>query len=336
MPHLPLVPRVAVIVVAFESGDALTRCLDSLSGHEVVVVNNGPPGPEIELAAARARVVQSSNDGFGAGCNRGARETDADVLVFLNPDTVAQPGAVDALAARLDDESIGVVQARLGLLDRPDRLNSGGNVLHIAGLAWPGAYGEPLETVSKVRDIAYASGAACAIRAELFRELGGFTEQLFLYQEDLDLSWRARQRGLRVVVEPAADVMHDYVLERPDRRKEYYLERNRLIFVLTAYSTRLLLLLAPVLLAAELALASLAVRQGWGREKARGWAWLVRHRGWLIERRRAVQTARRAPDRELARFLTPVLDPRMLELPAGAAVANGLLSLWWRGVRVCL
>ena len=329
-------PRAAVIVVAFRSGEALTRCLDSLEGEDVIVVNNGPPSPEIVDAERRVRVLNTPNDGFGAGCNRGAASTDADVLVFLNPDTVVKPGAIEALASRLDDESIGVAQARLALLERPTLLNSSGNVVHISGLAWPGGYEDPVTSVDGVRDIGYASGAALAIRAALFRELGGFTEELFLYQEDLELCWRARQRGLRVVVEPAADVLHDYVFERLERRKEYYLERNRLIFVSTAFSSRLLLLLSPVLAAAELGLALLALRQGWFREKARGWAWLLRHRAWLAGHRRAVQSTRAVDDRELAQFLTPVLDPRMLELSVGVDVANRMLSVWWSGVRVFL
>lgn len=328
--------RSTVIVVAYESGAALTRCLDSLEGLDVVVVNNGGRGPEIEEAERRVRVVQSANDGFGAGCNRGARETDADVLVFLNPDTVARPGAVEALARRLEDRGVGVAQARLRLLQRPDELNSSGNVLHVSGLAWPGGYGDPAETLDAVRDVAYASGAALAIRADLFRELGGFAEELFLYQEDLELCWRVRQRGLAVVVDPEADVLHDYVLDRSDRRKEYFLERNRLVFVLTAFSGRLLALLAPVLLAAEVGITLLALRRGWLREKARGWAWLVRHRGWVARRRRLLQAERRVPDRDLARFLTPVLDPRMLELPGGVGLANRAVSAWWRGVRVFL
>jgi GT2 family glycosyltransferase len=326
-------PTVAAIVVAYNSGEALTRCLDSLraDGVPVVVVNNGGP---IAVERDGVQVVEAErNLGFGAGCNLGARATDADVLVFLNPDTVAHPGAVAALA---DSAGAAVVQARLRLLDRPELLNSSGNVVHVSGIAWPGGYGEPAEELQEQREIGYASGAALAIRADLFRELGGFTEELFLYQEDLELCWRARLGGHRVVVEPRADVLHDYVLERADRRKEYYLERNRLIFVLTAYSGRLLLLLAPVLLAAELGLALVALRQGWLREKARGWAWVARNASWVTGRRRATQALRRVPDRELARFLTPNLDPRMLDLPSGVAVLNGLVSAWWRAVRVVL
>ncbi len=322
--------RAVAIVVAYNSGEALVRCLDSLDV-PVVVVNNGDP---IHLEREGVRVIQSErNDGFGAGCNRGAAQTDAEVLVFLNPDTVVQPGAVAALA---EAASVGVAQARLRLLDRPEILNSSGNVLHVSGLAWPGGYGDPADSLTERRDIPYASGAAFAIRSDLFRELGGFTEELFLYQEDLELCWRARLAGRRVVVEPGADVLHDYVLERPERRKEYYLERNRLIFVLTAFSGRLLFLLAPVLLAVEAGIALVALRQGWLREKARGWAWLARNTSWLAAHRRQTQALRRVPDRELARFLAPAVDPRMLELPRGVAVLNGLVSAWWRAVRVFL
>ena len=281
-------------------------------------------------------MIDSDNVGFGAGCNRGARETDADVLVFVNPDTVVQPGGIEAFARALEPSDVGLVQARLRLLQEPERLNSSGNVVHVSGLAWPGGFGDPADALTEPPEIPYASGAAFAIRADVFRELGGFTEELFLYQEDFELSWRAHLHGLRVLVVPGADVLHDYVLERPGRQKEYYLERNRLIVVLTAYSTRLLVLLLPVLLAVELGISLVALRQGWLREKLRGWLWLLRNRAWLVEHRGRTQALRRVDDGELAHFLTPVLDPRMLELPAGIAGLNSLVTIWWRGVRVFL
>jgi GT2 family glycosyltransferase len=321
------------IVVAYNNGVALSRCVDALRADDVpvVVVNNGEP---VDVARDGVQVLEAGrNRGFGAGCNLGAHATDAEVLVFLNPDTVPQPGAVAALA---DAAGTGIAQARLRLLDHPELLNSSGNVVHVSGLAWPGGYRDRADAITERREVPYASGAALAIRADVFRELGGFTEELFLYQEDLELCWRARLAGRRVVVEPAADVLHDYAFERPDRRKEYYLERNRLVFVLTAYSARLLLLLAPVLLAVEVGISLLALREGWFREKARGWAWVARHASWLARQRRATQALRRVPDRDLAAFLTPVLDARMLELPGRVAALNWLVSTWWRAVRVFL
>src|SRR5690349_21278997 len=178
------------IVVAYENGAALDRCIEALraDGVDTIVVNNGSP---IELE--QVRVLQGhGNIGFGAGCNLGARHADGDVLVFLNPDTVAQPGAVAALAAVLEDQTVGVAQARLRLLDEPELLNSSGNVLHVSGLAWPGGYRDRADELATAREIPYASGAACALRTATFKELGGFTEELFLYQEDLELCWRAR------------------------------------------------------------------------------------------------------------------------------------------------
>ena len=199
-------------------------------------------GEHVEIAAVDNDARSVDNVGFGAGCNRGARETDADVLVFVNPDTVVQPGAVAALARALEDPDVGVVQARLRLLDRPELLNSSGNVVHVSGLAWPGGYGDPADDAHRAarRSPTRAARRSRSAR-DVFRELGGFTEELFLYQEDLELCWRAHLHGLRVLVVPDADVLHDYVLERPGRQKEYYLERNRLIVVLSAFSARLLL-----------------------------------------------------------------------------------------------
>ena len=276
-------PRISVVLVAYHAGAALVRCLDSLATQDVdleaVVVNNGSEDPEILAAERRhfVRVVRPGrNLGFGAGCNVGAADARGDVVVFLNPDTVAAPGAIGELAATLDDPSVGIAMARLLLLGQPAQLNSRGNVVHVAGFGWAAGYGEPADVpAGEPREVPYASGAAMAMRAGDFRKLGGFTDALFLYQEDLELAWRARMRGLKVVMNPRADVYHDYDFERNDA-KRYYLERNRLVFVLSAFSGRMLALLSPVLVAAELGTAALAAREGWLTEKARGWAWLAR------------------------------------------------------------
>jgi GT2 family glycosyltransferase len=329
---------ISVVIVAFESGESLTRCLDALapapeggSSIEAIVVNNGTRGPEIERAekADFVRVATpGSNVGFAAGANLGARRARGEILVFLNPDAVAEPAAVAELARVLADRSIGVAMPRLRLLDRPELLNSAGNELHITGLAWAGAYGERAEEYRELREITYASGAAMAIRAELFWELGGFTEELFMYQEDLELSWRARLRGYRIVLAPGADVYHEYEFGR-NPAKQYFLERNRLIFVLSAFSPRLLLLLAPVLTTAEIALLALAAREGWARAKLAGWWWCARHLGWLVRHRKETQRLRRIPDRELAPLLSAVIAPGMMRTPKAVELANPVVNAYW-------
>jgi GT2 family glycosyltransferase len=298
----------------------------------VIVVDNGG---DVELRDGVTVISPGRNLGYAAGNNLGARRATGEALVFLNPDTVVAPGALAALVAPLADPSVGIVTARLRLLDAPETLNSAGNEVHVTGIGWAGGYGEPAASVTELRDVAFPSGAAMAVRRELFEELGGFTDELFLYQEDLVFGWRVRLRGLRVVVNPAADVYHEYEFAR-NPGKQYLLERNRLVFVLSSYSPRLLALLAPVLVSTELGMLALALREGWARDKAAGWAWLVRNRRWLRRHRRETQALRRVPDRELARFLSPVVAPGMIPVPAPIRLANPLMRAYWRLVRRAL
>jgi GT2 family glycosyltransferase len=301
------------------------------------VVDNGG-GPEIAAATAREGVTVISparNLGFAGGCNEGARHATGDALVFLNPDTVVAPGALDELIRPLADSTIGIVSARLRLLDRPELLNSAGNEVHVTGIAWAGLYGEPAERVTELREVAFPTGAAMAIRRELFEELGGFTEELFMYQEDLELGWRVRLRGLRVVVNPAADVYHEYEFGR-NPGKHYLLERNRLVFVLSSYSLRLLLLLSPVLASTEVAMLLLAVKEGWARDKLAAWGWLIRNAGWLRRHRRETQRLRRVRDRELAGYLSPVVAPGMIPVPSPVRAINPLVAKYWELVKKAL
>jgi GT2 family glycosyltransferase len=329
----------SIVIVAYDSGPVLERCVESVRrddpDHEVIVVNNGGRGPEVDAVAKLSGVElvdAGGNIGFAAGCTLGAERASGESLIFLNPDTTVAPGAIGALCRALDDPSVGIAMARLRLMDRPELLNSSGCVIHFTGLAWSDGYGEPVESLTELREITYANGSALAIRTELFRSLGGFTPELFIYHEDLELGWRVRMRGLRVVIDPAADVLHEYDYGR-NVKKNYFMERNRLIFVSSAYSLRMLLLLAPALVAAEAGLTLVALRQGWFRDKARGWLWVVQNARWLAAHRRRLQSERVVPDRDLARHLTSVVDPKMVDVPAVVKVANPFLERYWALVR---
>jgi GT2 family glycosyltransferase len=328
--------KVSVVIVAYRSGEMLGRCLASLerdtsADKEVLVVDNGPEVDEIEQARAREDVEvlgDGANLGYAAGSNLGARNATGDVLFFLNPDTVVEPGTLGALARRLEDESIAIAMPRLRLLDEPELLNSRGATVHLSGMAWSDGFRAPAASLDGVLDIPYANGSVLAIRRALFEELGGFTEEYFIYLEDLELGWRARMRGLRIVLDPAGDVLHDYEHAR-NPTKNYFMERNRLVFVGTAYSTRLLFVLTPVLFAAELGLLLISLREGWLRDKLRGWGWISGHARWLMEHRRRLQRERRVPDRELAGHLTAVADPQMISVPPAVRGANRLVAGYW-------
>jgi GT2 family glycosyltransferase len=234
-----------------------------------------------------------------------------------------------AVAARPE---VGIASASLRLAETPELLNSAGNPVHVLGLSWAGHLGEPAAGFPTERRIASASGAAIAVRREVWNALGGFTERFFAYCEDADLSLRCWQQGWDVVYVPDAVVAHHYEFSR-NPLKFYLLERNRLVMVLSVYETRTLLLLSPALLAFEVAMLAVAVVNGWLPAKLKGYRWLLAERRWLRAHRRDVQRVRTRRDRDLAGLLTARFDQSVLPLPRGGGLLNTAMNAYWGGVR---
>jgi len=336
--HQP--PSVSAVVLAYLDEPWLERCVRDLLASagvrvEVVLVDNGCTTDAVDRLAALPGVVvvrPGENLGFAGGCDAGAAVASGEVLALVNGDAVVRPEALAALAAVALEPGVGIATASVRLAEDPSRLNTAGNPLHYLGLVWAGGFGCPATDYASRAEVALASGAACALRRSLWEELGGFAPEYFAYHEDAELSWRCRQRGLSVVYVPDAVVVHRYEFSRT-ARKQYLLERNRWIFLLTLAGGRTLALTAPALVAFEVAVTVLAAAQGWLPAKARGWAWLLRHAGWVRRRRRRLQAERTVPDRELARWVTGRFDPANLPLPPGAGFVGGAFDAYWRLVR---
>ncbi|MDN5895338.1 MAG: glycosyltransferase family 2 protein [Nocardioides sp.] len=300
---------------------------------DVVLVDNGCTNDAVEILGQVAGVTvvePGENLGFAAGCNVGARVARGDHLAFVNGDAVVRPDALARLVSALDD-SVGLTTASLRLYDEPEVMNSGGNPVHYTGLSWAGGLGDPASEHTVTRDVASATGAATACRADRFAELGGFCEPMFAYCEDTELSLRCWQRGWRVVFVPEAVVLHRYEFSR-NPLKFYLLERNRLILLLTLFQVRTLLLLALPLVGLELAMLAVSVKDGWARQKMKGWRWLISHRHEIRDRRRFVQSTRRAPDSDIAALLTGNVTPGLpgLDIPVMLRFAS---RAYWKLVR---
>jgi GT2 family glycosyltransferase len=175
-----------------------------------------------------------------------------------------------------------------------------------------------------------------AIPLSTWRAVGGFPGRFFLYHEDVDLSLRLRLRGDTLGIEPAAIVDHDYEFGASAGDKWRWLERNRLAFLVRTYPTRLLVLLAPALLATELALLFVAVSGGWGRQKLaanfEALRWLPR----LLRERRRIQRSRAVGSAEFASWLSADLDSPFIAGAARSLPARLALRGYWHAVRIML
>jgi len=338
---VPDVPRVSAIVLAWLAEPWLRRSVEALLASEkvdveVVLVDNGCTTDDVEVLERLpgvAVVRPGRNLGFTGGCNAGAAVATGEYVALINGDAVVEPNTLARLVDELARPDVGVAAGAVRLSEDPTLLNSSGNVVHVLGLSWVGGFREK-ETRTAPTDSAGAMGACLVTTRAHWDRLGGLYEPYFAYHEDADFSVRTWRVGLRVVNVPDAVAVHRYEFSR-NTTKYYLVERNRLMFVSTLWSTRALILLGPPLVALELAMVALAAKQGWLRDKVRGWGWLWRHRRDIRARRRAMRAEQTVPDREWMRVLTAVLDTPLVEVPARGPL-NALMSAYWRLARRAL
>lgn len=296
----------------------------------MIIVDNGCTDGAITRLRQRDGVTMvgdGTNVGFAQGCNIGVAAARAPVVAMINPDALVAADALALLIAALDEPGVEMATASLRLADRPDLLNAAGLAVHFLGFSWAAHFEEPATGVAS-GDVAGASGAAMAMRRDRWLALDGMCPEFFAYYEDCDLSLRVRQQGGRVRYVAEAVVTHRYEFGRHPT-KFFLVERNRLVMVLSLWSTRSLMLLAPVLAVMEVAVFALAVRQGWWRHKVRAWWWILRRAGWITRRRRHWRAACTVSDRELSDLHANQLDPGNFALPDGVAPLQRLLRGYW-------
>ncbi len=157
------------------------------------------------------RLVRNpTNCGFILSCNRGFDAANGEYIVFLNNDTEVRAGWLDELYETLQrDPKIGIAGSKLLFPD--GTLQECGGLVWRLGDGWNWGRGQAPDDprFCYMRDADYVSGAALMIKASLFAELNKFDE-LYMpaYYEDTDLCFRVRQRGYRVVVQPASEIVH--------------------------------------------------------------------------------------------------------------------------------
>jgi N-acetylglucosaminyl-diphospho-decaprenol L-rhamnosyltransferase len=212
---------IAVAVVSFETRELLARCLESLAGHEVWVVDNASDDGSADMVRERFAgvhlIASAENLGYGRAVNLVGARTDSPWLVAANADVAVRPGALEALVeAGERDPGAGILAPRLVRAD--------GSVQHSihpfptvpVGLAHAvGAPGlgdrlalEGRTRLERERRVDWAHGALLAIRREAWDAVSGFDERRWMYAEDLDLCWRARRAGWATRYVPGAVVEH--------------------------------------------------------------------------------------------------------------------------------
>ena len=207
---------VSVVIVNWNAGESLAASVASVvaaAPDEIVVVDNASTDGSLATVRTRhpaVRVVENgANVGFAAAATQGAAAARGDVLVFLNPDARLLPGALATLVEALV-ATPGAGIAGGGLVDERGRWEPAharfDPVAHLVFDTTLGRLGARRRRSPVVVDWVY--GTFMAVRADLFRQLGGFDARYFVYGEDMDLCHRAGRLGARTIHVPAARAVH--------------------------------------------------------------------------------------------------------------------------------
>jgi len=229
---VPALAGLETIVVSHGAEGLLRRCLRSLEEHppaggmSIVVVDSGSPDgtPDmVEREFPGVRLVRAANIGFSAANNLALRESEADAVLLLNPDTEVYAGTLDAALARLrSEERIGMVGVKLvtesGELDHACKRSFPTPLAALAHFTGVGRGADASGRLSQYRatdlgddepgEVDAVNGAFMLCKAEAVRDVGLLDEGYWLYMEDLDWCHRFWDAGWKVFYEPAGTALH--------------------------------------------------------------------------------------------------------------------------------
>jgi GT2 family glycosyltransferase len=211
---------VAVLIVNWNGGKLLRRCLESLRKQSrrpdrIVIVDNASSDGSLQQVSDlldNVKVIRlQDNTGFARANNVGALAAQGfDALALLNPDAFPDSGWLDALVRAADDHpDFAMFASQMRLAETPDRLDGMGDSYHVSGRAWRNGHGASVSSwPSNDADVFAPCAAAALYRRDAFEDVSGFDENYFCYFEDVDLAFRLRLRGYRCMYVHAAIVHH--------------------------------------------------------------------------------------------------------------------------------
>ena len=243
--------KVAVVILNWNGKGFLEQFLPSVfvcntAGSEIIVADNASTDDSIAFLKStypQVRVIQNAgNGGFAKGYNDALKLVESEYYVLLNSDVEVTPGWIDAVVRLMDgDKSIAACQPKIrSFYDKKIFEYAGAAGGFIDKFGYPFCRGRILDTLEEdtgqyddVREVFWATGACLFVRAELYHKVKGFDEDFFAHMEEIDLCWRLKNLGHKIMYCPDSIVFHvgGGTLNKTSPKKTYLNFRNNLILL---------------------------------------------------------------------------------------------------------
>lgn len=211
-------PEVAIIILTWENYEETADCLDSLrsvnyDNCRIIVVDNGSNDGSISRLKEEYSwcefIINDKNIGFARGNNVGishALETGTDYVLLLNDDTLVQSDFLTPLVDAMERYDRVAAVGGVNLLPDSERIHNAGYIFH----PWLAAKGELIrEPVSdEPYPVDFVQSCLILLNPEFLEEIGLLNEAYFIGMDDVELAWKARSKGWKVLVAPDSRIYH--------------------------------------------------------------------------------------------------------------------------------
>ena len=319
-------PLISIIVLNYNGCGILEPCLRSIFNSdypdfEIILVDNASTDDSLERAKqqfgrdSRFKVIQNSENLFFAeGNNIGIRRAQGEYIFLLSNDVEIEPKCLSEIATAFKGSQIGAAQPKVFLFNSSKFDNTGGLLDRYGYSQGRGRSEMDLGQYDKLLDIFYAGGAAMILSKRALDEVGLFDSKFYVYCEDVDLSWRIRLKGYKIVLLPKAKVYHRVSavtsknIDKFNLELKWHIRKNRIATLIKNYSPGNLLRYLPIILSFYFLiwLKELIINRKpkLSITSVRAIFWNIKELFYLVEERKRVQSQiRQITDEEILKFM---------------------------------
>lgn len=238
--------RTAVVILNWNGKKYLEQFLPPLLRYsdgeaEIIVADNASSDDSVSFLKSNfptVRIIPNpANEGFSRGYNLALRQVEADYYILLNSDIEVTPGWIRPVIGMMEnDKSIAACQPKIrSFTERTKFEYAGAAGGFIDKYGYPFCRGRMFQSLEEdhgqyddVAEIFWATGACMFVRADLFHQVGGLDEDFFAHMEEIDLCWRLKNSGFKIMYCPQSVVYHigGGTLPKISWRKTFYNFRN--------------------------------------------------------------------------------------------------------------
>ena len=349
--------KVGVVLVNYKTyvNRFLDECRDSLRIQDypkelvnVYVVDNASSQESIDYiknSYPEAIIVPRPDGNYSAANNAGIRAAVADgceYFVIANMDVKYHGSWLSALVKGFESSpDVGIAQSKVLLYPQNEeewkapKINTLGNIMHFLGFGFTSAYKENDREIAGYPEITgYASGCSFITSKEVIEKIGMYDEEYYMYHDDVEMSWRVRLAGYKLILVPDSIIYHKYEFGR-SVMMIYYMERNRYLAMLHYYHPITLILIAPAALVMECGMIAYAVLNKWWDAKFKAIKYFWKLDSWkkIYHKRKQVAKFRKLRDRDLIKSFEGRVLFQEIANPILNYLVNPMMNIYWKIIR---